>query len=105
MPAAEKRSIEIRVFGRLSELVNKRNWPTPVVLKLEKPVSGADLADLLEIPLEDVEVVIVNGAVRELSCSIQPGDRVAFVPPGTPGPYRVLLGFIKKERFPSESTR
>lgn len=105
MPVAEKRCIEIRVFGRLSELVNKRSWPTPIVLKLENPVSGADLADLLEIPLEDVEVVIVNGVVRELSCSIQPGDRAAFVPPGTPGPYRVLLGFINKNRLSSESTQ
>ena len=25
----------------------------------------------------------------------QPGDRVALLPPGTPGPYRVLLGFKK----------
>ena len=93
----EPKTIEVRVFGRLTELFNKRNRHIPFVLELEKPMSSADVADLLEIPQDDVEVVIVNGVVQALSYSIQPGDRVAFVPPGTPGPYRVLLGFINKK--------
>ena len=28
---------------------------------------------------------------------IQDNDRVALIPPGTPGPYRVLLGFKNKK--------
>ena len=35
---------------------------------------------------------------HQLSHKVTPlvdGDRVAFVPPGTPGPYRVHLGFKK----------
>jgi molybdopterin converting factor small subunit len=61
-------------------------------------MSGSDLAKQLEIPRDDIEIIIVNGVVQALSYSVQPGDRVAFVPPGTPGPYRVLLGFIYKNK-------
>lgn len=40
----------------------------------------------------DVEAVFINGRVSGLTTELQDGDRVALVPPGTPGPYRVLLG-------------
>lgn len=40
----------------------------------------------------DVEAVFINGRVSSLTTEFKNGDRVALVPPGTPGPYRVLLG-------------
>lgn len=43
-----------------------------------------------------IEAVFINGkAYQPEEGLVKPGDRVAFIPPGTPGPYRVLLG-IKK---------
>jgi len=98
MPTIARKTIEVRVFGRLTEIVTKKNLPIPLILDLEKPIIGAELARKLEIPRNEIEVMIVNGVVQALSYSIQPGDRVAFVPPGTPGPYRVLLGFIYKNK-------
>lgn len=98
MPNTYRKTIEVRVFGRLTELFTNKALSIPLALKLEKPISGTDLAEQLEIPRADVEVIIVNGVVQALSYSIQPGDRVAFVPPGTPGPYRVLLGFVHKSK-------
>ncbi|RQD65525.1 MAG: MoaD/ThiS family protein [Desulfonatronovibrio sp. MSAO_Bac4] len=41
---------------------------------------------------DDVEAVFINGRVSSLTAEFKNGDRVALVPPGTPGPYRVLLG-------------
>ena len=29
---------------------------------------------------------------------IYPGDRIAFLPPGCPGPYRIALGFYDKNQ-------
>jgi len=98
MPTLEKKTIEIRVFGRLTEIFTKKNLPIPFIVDAEEPISGTVLARKLEIPRNEIEVIIVNGVVQTLSYSIQPGDRVAFVPPGTPGPYRVLLGFIYKNK-------
>ena len=88
--------IEVRGFGELKKLFEERAWPYPLLLKLEKDISAFDLAGELNIPVERIEIVFVNGKANTLDCLIKPGDRVAFVPPGTPGPYRVLLGFKKK---------
>lgn len=98
MQTSEKKTIEIRAFGRLSEVFEKQSLPIPFFLDIEAPIRGADLAAKLDIPRNEIEIIIVNGVVQSLSYSIQPGDRVAFVPPGTPGPYRVLLGFIYKNK-------
>jgi molybdopterin converting factor small subunit len=98
MPTIERKTIEVRAFGRLAEIVTKKNLPIPFIVDVEEPINGAELARKLEIPRNEIEVIIVNGVVQALSYSIQPGDRVAFVPPGTPGPYRVLLGFIYKNK-------
>ena len=50
----------------------------------------------MQLTCEDVEAVFVNGRVKPLSTVLSDQDRVAFVPHGTPGPYRVLLGFKNK---------
>lgn len=97
MPASDTKTIEIRAFGRLAERFTEKDRPFPFILELEKPISGSELAKQLDISRDDIEIIIVNGVVQALSYSIKPGDRVAFVPPGTPGPYRVLLGFVHKK--------
>jgi len=52
----------------------------------------AGLLQRLNLAPEEVEAVFINGRVSPLSTVLEHGDRVALVPPGTPGPYRVLLG-------------
>lgn len=98
MPEPDKKTVEVRVFSRLTGIFEKKHRPIPFIMDLEEPITGAELAKKLEIPRNEIEVIIVNGVVQALSYSVQPGDRVAFVPPGTPGPYRVLLGFIYKNK-------
>ena len=91
-------TIELRVFMGLVDVFKKRNWPLPLLVELEKSITAADLMKMLDIPEKEVEIVFINGKVF-LPCAgvIVPGDRVALVPPGTPEPYRVLMGFVKKE--------
>lgn len=90
--------IELRGFMGLFTLFKKRNWSNPYFISLEKEVTGPELLGMLDIPKKDVEIIFINGkAFLPFDAIICPGDRVALVPPGTPGPYRVLLGFIKQE--------
>lgn len=89
-------NIEIRGFGDLKKLFEERGWPFPLTVDIGEETSAYKLAYKLNVPPERVEIVFVNGKANTLDCLIKPGDRVAFVPPGTPGPYRVLLGFMKK---------
>jgi molybdopterin converting factor small subunit len=50
----------------------------------------------LKIDSSLVEGSFINGSVRPLDTELNPGDRVALVPPGTPGPYRFILGISAK---------
>jgi len=45
---------------------------------------------------QEVEAVFLNNGVVSWDRELHHNDRVALVPPGTPGPYRVLLGMAKK---------
>lgn len=90
-------SVEVRGFGDLQKLFNERNWPFPLTIDLTKQTTAEALVKKLDIPLDKIEIVFVNGTARGLDCQVNPGDRVAFVPPGTPGPYRVILGFVQNK--------
>lgn len=68
-------------------------------LEKKVPMEGlrADLAALdLGIPVEEIEAVFRNGRVINIYDQVFPGDRVSFFPQGTPGPYRVFLGFARE---------
>ena len=56
-----------------------------------------DLLEMAGIGEKEVEAVLVNGTVRPFHHVLADGDRVAAIPPGTPGPYRMLLGMIKNK--------
>ncbi|HWR56503.1 MAG: MoaD/ThiS family protein [Bacillota bacterium] len=93
MTEPQKNAIEVRGFLQLQRLFRQRNWPIPLTVDLETAITGTELANKLGISLADIEVIFVNGFVQSLAEKIVPGDRVAFVPPGCPGPYRIHLGF------------
>lgn len=98
MPEEDRKTIEVRGFLHLLEFFRKKNWPIPLIIDLDEPITGIKLAEKLEIPRDEIEVIIVNGLVQSLNSPIQPGDRVAFLPPGCPGPYRIALGFYGKNQ-------
>ena len=86
--------IELRAFMDLADLFRERNWPSPLEVDIQGEMTGVQLLAMLDIPPERVEVVFVNGKAFDPSKALlNDGDRVALVPPGVPGPYRVLLGF------------
>ena len=65
-------------------------------MTIEAGTRAKDLVKLVQLKPEEVEVVFINGKVAPFDTIIQDKDRVALVPHGTPGPYRVLLGFKNK---------
>ncbi|SDF48646.1 MoaD/ThiS family protein [Sporolituus thermophilus] len=87
-----KNTIELRGFARLMNLFQERGWPFPYHYPLSAPVSGCELLEQLAIDKDQVEAMFINGRAQPLDAVINPGDRVALIPPGTPGPYRILLG-------------
>jgi molybdopterin converting factor small subunit len=85
----------VRMFGALHTI--RKDLGLPSVVEVTIPSGGCaatTLARELDLPLDKIEAVFVNRKVYNLDRSIQPGDRVAFVPTGIPGPARGLLGIF-----------
>lgn len=88
------KSIELHAFMGLADLFRERQWTNPREFPLDAEASGDELLTKLDIPREGVEVMFINRKAVAADCAlIHPGDRVALVPPGVPGPHRFLLGF------------
>lgn len=98
MGKENKKTIEIRGFLQLDAFLKKNHKDYPLKIELDGPISGKELAKELKIPLDEIEVIFVNGLVQALDYTIHPGDRLAFLPPGCPGPYRIALGFYSKNQ-------
>src|SRR5512146_1030413 len=89
----------VRMFGALHMLRKERGLESTTDVNL--PPEGCEARDLareLDLPLEKIEAVFVNHLAYSLDHHIQPGDRVAFVPKGIPGPGRFLLGIHNATR-------
>lgn len=93
---SEARETTVRMFGLLHSLRVERGLPTTVTVSVPDLGQTAEvLATRLELPLDQIEGVFCNHTVYGLDHVIMPGDRVAFVPYGTPGPHRVMLGLYR----------
>lgn len=91
--------IELLAFMGLRTVFRDRGWSIPHVMDLPHDMSGEALLQLLAIDRAKVESLIVNrSAVAIEDAVIHPGDRVALVPPGVPGPHRLLLGIHAKSK-------
>jgi len=67
-------------------------------MKLPEGITPKELIIKLGLKLEDVEAAFVNHRIVSMDSILHNNDRVAFVPPGTPGPYRVLLNMVKQKQ-------
>lgn len=85
--------IELIAYMGLRSLFSERGWSIPRLLDLPGDMTGEELLRFLSIEADRVESLIVNrSAIAVESAVIHAGDRVALIPPGVPGPHRLLLG-------------
>jgi len=82
----------VRMFGTLQVL--RKNRGLTSVAEVSIPSCGCAasvLARELDLPVENIEAVLVNQQAYCLDHCILPGDKVAFVPKGTFCPTRHLV--------------
>jgi hypothetical protein len=92
----QDRRVVVRMFGSLHTHRTARGLDTTVTVDLPaEGMTGRALAQRLELPLDQIEGVFCNGHVHGLGHVVRPGDRVGFVPHGTPGPHRFMLGLYQ----------
>ncbi|MFO7750970.1 MAG: MoaD/ThiS family protein [Desulfobacteraceae bacterium] len=92
-------TITFNAFSFLQKKLAGKNIPhSEAAMEIPEATSPAALIDRLGLARDEVEGVFVNGRIVSFDVIIQDGDRVALLPPGTPGPYRVMLGIVQKNR-------
>jgi len=92
-------TILFNAFSFLQKKLKARNRPcVNAPLDIAEETTVEDLLAQMDLAPGDVEAVFVNGLVKPVETVLRDGDRVALVPPGSPGPYRVLLGMVGKKK-------
>lgn len=89
-------TITFNAFSFLQPKLKDKNINyTNVRMELPEGISVKGLIREVGLDPNDVEAAFVNSRVVSVDAVLHNNDRVALVPPGTPGPYRVLLGMVK----------
>ena len=92
--------VTVRMLAYLHFLRSQEGLPS--TLRVDVPTEGVradELAAELGLPLEAVEGVFLNHTKAGLDAVIRPGDRVAFVPYGTPASHPAFFGsFMDRAR-------
>ena len=83
----------VRMLAALHTYRHERGLPTFTSVALPAGgMSAAELAGSLGLPLDLIQGLFLNGMLVGLGATIRPGDRVAFVPYGTPAPHPAFFG-------------
>jgi molybdopterin converting factor small subunit len=96
-------TVTVRMFGLLRPMCEDQGLPsTRTVAVPGSGITARELVTQMGFDPEQIEGVFVNHTMFGLSKTVAPGDRVAFVPYGTPGPHRVYLGIYQAGRSEHE---
>jgi hypothetical protein len=98
MVSSENRNtVNMGIFGFLRRYMDEQGLGYAFEREIAREGETAfDIAMGLSIPPEKIEAVFCNGRVINIYDPVFPGDRLAFFPFGTPGPYRVFLGIARE---------
>jgi sulfur carrier protein ThiS len=92
-------TILFNAFSFLQKKLEAQDRPyANAAIEVAEGTTVAALIAAMGLEAEEVEAVFVNGSVQPIETLLHHRDRVAVIPPGTPGPYRVLLGMVNKDK-------
>lgn len=92
-------SVTVRTIAFLDTFQKERNRASTLYVDVgHEGTTAHELALSLELPVNRIEGVFLNRTVAGLDVRVQPGDRVAFVPFGTPASHPAFFGpFITRQ--------
>ena len=89
-------TVTFSAFLQLREKLKAKGLrPSNVDMRLEEGSTVEALVLKAGLAPREVEGAFVNGKIHSLDTVLHDGDRVALVPPGTPGPHRMLMGIYQ----------
>ncbi len=91
--------VTVRMLGKLHTLRRAAGLESTAEVTVPPDgTSARQIAEDLGLPVDQIEAVFRNRSSAPLSTTVYPGDRLAFVPRGTPGPHRFTLGIYTAGR-------
>lgn len=92
----ENAEVHVRMLAFLHAFQRERGEPASMYVSIpDEGLSGRDLALAIGLPLESIEGLFLNAKISDLGAVVRPGDRVAFVPYGTPASHPAFFGPFK----------
>jgi len=86
-------TIILNAFSFLREQLSQKGFAyLNAPMTIQENMSVNELITWMELEPSSIEAVFINHKVRPKHTILQEGDRVALLPPGTPGSYRLILG-------------
>jgi molybdopterin converting factor small subunit len=72
--------VNVLVFATLRRYMPEQGIGEPKVVEIPEGTTFAELRDQLQLPAEEVKVVMRNSIQVELEDQIEDGDRIAYIP-------------------------
>jgi len=95
-------TITFNAFSFLRKKLKEQNIPyVEATMKFPDGFTPQNIIDKFGFAKEEVEAVFINRKVESKDTILKNGDRIALLPPGTPGSYRLILG-IKQAKDEEE---
>ena len=86
-------SVTVRAIAFLDTFCKEHGMPTTMSVEVpENGVTAFDLAESIGLPVGRIEGIFHNYTVSGLDAIVMPGDRVAYVPFGTPASHPAFFG-------------
>lgn len=73
-------SIHVSLSTTLRSCVPGYSPADGLLLELSKPLSAAELAQKIGLPLSEIKIVMLNGRRSELDSLVRDGDRIGYFP-------------------------
>ena len=77
---SQKIRVEVRLYASLEKVRPRLKAGEPFFVELESGTTARHLVETLGIATKRVQLIFVNGVVREFDHVLAEGDRVAFFP-------------------------
>ena len=93
------RRVTVRSIAFLDSFCKEHGLPTTMSVEVpESGITAFDLAESVGLPVALIEGIFHNYSAAGLGTLVLPGDRVAFVPPGTPASHPAFFGSFDTRR-------
>jgi hypothetical protein len=91
--------VTVRSIAFLDAFCKEHGMPSTMSVEVpETGITALDLAESIGLPLELIEGIFHNYSASGVGTLVMPGDRVAFVPPGTPASHPAFFGSFETRR-------